>query len=267
MEKFTFGFIGCGNMGGTLLKAVAKKFPKTEICCYDKIIEKSNEMSDFATVLSGSCEVAEKSRIIFIGVKPQFYEDCFAEINGGLSNNLEGVIVSMAAGVSISGVEKLISTKRAIIRIMPNTPCQFGKGVILYDCNNFVTDDQRRLFLDSMQSCGLVDNLEEGLIDVASVISGCGPAFVYMYIDALKKAGVKLGLDDEKALNYAVKTVEGSAVTVQNSTKSVSDLIKAVCSPGGTTIEGVNYFEENGLYELVEKALNASYKKTLKLKK
>ena len=92
-------------------------------------------------------------------------------------------------------------------------------------------------------------------------------AFVYMYIDAMKKAGAACGLDEDKALLYALKTIEGSAITVGNSDKQIDELIKAVCSPGGTTIEGVKSFEENGLYGLVEKALKASYEKTLKLKK
>lgn len=263
--KYKFGFIGCGNMGGALVKATSKNFSKNEIIVFDKFQEKLLTFSDVAVIASSLEEVIKNSKIIVIGVKPQAYEDTFNEIKPIIQK--ESVLVSMAAGVSISGVKNYLGFDYPIIRIMPNLPCQIGKGVVLYTTNNLVKEEDKALFIKAMQSAGVTDEILEDDIDAASCISGCGPAFVYMYINALKKAGESLGLSPEKALLYAMKTVEGSAVNVEKTGEDLEVLIQKVCSPGGTTIEGVNYFNENGLYDMVEKALTCSYEKTLKLKK
>jgi pyrroline-5-carboxylate reductase len=173
----------------------------------------------------------------------------------------------MAAGISIDGVKKISGLDLPVIRIMPNTPCQIGKGVVLCSYSDGVTDSDKKAFLTALAGAGFVDEIPEDKIDAGSVVSGCGPAFVYMYINALKNAGVSCGLSDDKALSYAIKTVIGSAEMVTASTEDISTLIKRVCSPGGTTIEGVKSFEEDNLSGVVEKALKASYKRTLELKK
>lgn len=265
--EFLFGFIGCGNMGSALCRAVSKKYNKKDIAVFDRHPEKLDALSEVATICNSANEVAQKSKFLFIGVKPQGYENTFNAINDDLKVNKDVIIVSMAAGVSISGVEKYADGNYPVIRIMPNTPCQIGAGVILYTCNDKVFKEDKETFVTALNGAGLVDEIDEGKIDVASCLSGCGPAFVYMYIDALKQAAIKLGLSEEKAHLYALKTVEGSAMNAFSTSKPLSELIKAVCSPGGTTIEGVKSFEESDLNGITEKAITASYKRTLELKK
>ena len=263
--KYKFGFIGCGNMGGALVRATAKSFSTSEIIVFDKFQGKLNTFSDVAVIANSLEEVIKNSKIIVIGVKPQAYEDTFNELKPFIQN--ESVIVSMAAGVSINGVKNYLGFDFPIIRIMPNLPCQIGKGVVLYTVNSLVKEEDKELFIKAMSSAGVTDEIDENDIDVASCISGCGPAFVYMYINALKKAGENLGLSPEKALLYSIKTVEGAAINAETTGEDLEVLIQKVCSPGGTTIEGVNHFNDNGLYDLVGRALKCSYEKTLKLKK
>lgn len=265
--EFLFGFIGCGNMGSALCRAVAKKYSNKEIAVFDRHPEKLDALKDVATICNSANEVAKKSKFLFIGAKPQGYENTFNAIKQDLKNNKDVIIVSMAAGVSISGVLAYADGNYPVVRIMPNTPCQIGSGVILYTCNDKVLDVDKKTFVSALDGAGLVDEIDEEKIDVASCLSGCGPAFVYMYIDALKQAAINLGLSEEKAHLYAIKTVEGSATNAYSTGKPLSELIKAVCSPGGTTIEGVKSFEENDLYGITEKAITASYKRTLELKK
>lgn len=265
--EFLFGFIGCGNMGSALCRAVSKKYNKEDIAVFDRHPEKLDALKDVATISNSANEVALKSKFLFIGVKPQGYENTFNAIKEDLKNNKDVIIVSMAAGVSISGVEKYADGNFPVIRIMPNTPCQIGTGIILYTCNDKVSNEDKETFVSALNGAGLVDEIDEDKIDVASCISGCGPAFVYMYIDALKQSAIKLGLSEEKAHLYAIKTVEGSAMNAYSTGKPLGELIKAVCSPGGTTIEGVKSFENNDLYGITEKAISASYKRTLELKK
>ena len=265
--KFLFGFIGCGNMGSALCRAVSKKYKISDIAIFDRHPEKLNALKDIATVCSSIEEVASNSKYLFLGVKPQGYENTFNQIKDALKNNSKVIIVSMAAGVSIAGVTAYSGGDYPVIRIMPNTPCQIGEGIIIYTCNERVAKCDKEQFVTALSGAGIVDEISEDKIDIASCLSGCGPAFVYMYIDALKQVAVKLGLSEEKANLYAIKTVEGSAKTSYETGKPLNELIKAVCSPGGTTIEGVKSFEENDLYGTVEKAITASYKRTLELKK
>lgn len=265
--KFLFGFIGCGNMGSALCRAVSKKHIKSEIAVFDRHFEKVDALKDVATICQNANEVALNCKFLFIGVKPQGYENTFNAIEEDLKNNKDVIIVSMAAGISIAGVTSYANGNYPVIRIMPNTPCQIGEGIILYTCNEKVSKNDKEQFVLALFGAGLVDEISEDKIDVASCLSGCGPAFVYMYIDALRQVAVKLGLPEEKANLYALKTVEGSAKNAYKTGKPFDELIKAVCSPGGTTIEGVKSFEENNLYGIVEKAITASYKRTLELKK
>ncbi len=265
--KYTFGFIGAGNMGSALIKATATNFKKEEIAFYDKHEDKRNKLLEYATPLLSAKEVAKNCEIIFIGVKPQSYQNTFDEIKEELIENKNAVIVSMAAGVSIDGVKKISGLDLPVIRIMPNTPCKIGSGVILYSFGAGVPDTVKANFLSAINGAGFADEIEEEKIDIASVISGCGPAFFYSFINAVAKAGERYGLPYEKALQYACKTAEGSAKNVMASGEEVQALIDAVCSKGGTTIEGVKSFISSDLDGVVDKAILASFTRTLELKK
>ena len=177
------------------------------------------------------------------------------------------IVVSMAAGISIEAIEKAFGFKIPVIRIMPNTPVAVGKGVILYSCDDEITVKEREEFEEIFNKAGLTDKISENLIDAASAVSGCGPAFVYLFIEALADGGVLCGLPRDKALSYAAETIKGAAEMVIKSGKHPGELKDNVCSPGGTTIEGVKALEMGAFRATTVNAVSKAYEKTLRLKK
>ena len=267
--KIKFGFIGCGNMGGALAQAVAKSANPTEIALCDANIERAAALAESLGCGVALLEqVAQDAEYIFLGVKPQGFEGLFAEISPILKNRKDRfVLVSMAAGVSITAVEKMCETKAPIIRIMPNTPVSVGEGMILYTANDAVTEKEIDTFLQALAKAGKLDEIAEDKIDAASALSGCGPAFVYLFAEALADGAVECGLARDKANLYAAQTLLGAAELLLQSGKHPGELKDAVCSPGGTTIAGVHALEENSFRSATMNAVTAAYEKTLKLKK
>lgn len=257
------GFIGTGNMGGALASAVSKG--GCEVYLYDKDAEKANALAREISANSVCAEtLISECDFIFIGVKPQFLPALSAEIKPLLDKKSgEFTLVSMAAGVSLKSLNELFGSVPTI-RIMPNTPASVGKGVILY-CTDGVDASRENAFKEFMAPCGTVDRIEERLIDAASAVSGCGPAFAYMFIDALADGAVECGLPRDKALDYAASTLEGAAALLKASGRHPAELKDAVCSPAGSTIEGVRALEEGSFRAACINAVKASYERTKEL--
>lgn len=267
--KETFGFIGCGNMGGALASAVAKTVLGEQITLCDASIEKAEKLAAWCGAKVGSTEaVAKECRYIFLGVKPQGFEVLFEEIRPMLqAREDEFVLISMAAGMSIAAVEKFAGCDCPVIRIMPNTPVSVGEGMILYAANQNVSEAQIEVFRNALSAAGVLDALSEEKIDAASALSGCGPAFVYLFAEALADGAVECGLPRDKAMLYASQTISGAAKLLLTSGKHPGELKDAVCSPGGTTIAGVHALESAAFRAASMSAITAAYEKTLKLKK
>ena len=265
-KKYMFGFIGCGNMGGALATAAAKGNPDMPIAVYDPLTEKAAALAErFGGVSAVSLEeLAKNSRYLWIGVKPQMLAALFAELSPLLPEDV--ILVSMAAGTAIAAIEALAGKPLPVIRIMPNIPVAVGKGVILYDANDKTAEADLSFFTSAMSGAGLLDRIEENKIDAASAISGCGPAFAYLFIEALADGGVACGLPRAKAQAYAAAMLAGSAEQVLSSGLHPGALKDAVCSPGGTTIAGVRALEEGGFQAAAMNAVIAAYEKTLALK-
>ena len=262
------GFIGSGNMGGAIAKAVTKAGYR--VVLYDKDSEKCASLgAKLGSKIAGSLdELLSICTFIFIGVKPQALEALASEIRPRLDSmgNAAPLLISMAAGTSLSRLEELFG-KRCIVRIMPNTPVSEGKGMTVWCANDETFDAQKEAFLDIMRESGRVDPIDERLIDAASAVSGCGPAFVYMFIEALADGGVLCGLPRDKALTYAAQTLAGAAEYLMASGEHPEKLKDNVCSPGGTTIEGVRTLEDRGFRSAATEAVIAAYEKTLELAK
>ncbi len=177
------------------------------------------------------------------------------------------MLVSMLAGVDMQRLSDALQIELPIIRIMPNTPVAVGKGMILYDRNGAATDEQTAGFLNGLSQAGCLDRIPERLIDAAGSLSGCGPAFVYLFAEALADGAVECGVPREKAMLYAAQTLLGSAAMLLESGKHPGELKDAVCSPGGTTIAGVHALERGGLRAAAMDAVLEAYLKTLKLMK
>ena len=260
---FKIGFIGCGNMGGALASAAAK-CKSAEVLLYDKDTAKAEALAKELGAKAVSLGEVCCARLVFLGVKPNIISSVAEETRDAIA--LSGaVLVSMAAGVSISKLEAAFGDI-PVIRIMPNTPAQVGKGMILYTTNTRGSGATRD-FLEAMGEAGRCDAIDERLIDAASAISGCGPAFVYMFIEALADGGVMSGLPRDKAMLYAAETLIGAAEMVKQTGRHPGELKDAVCSPGGSTIEGVKALEDGKMRGTVSGAVIASYEKTLKLGK
>ena len=176
------------------------------------------------------------------------------------------VLVSMAAGLSMARIRQMAGDAYPVIRIMPNTPVALGAGMVQY-CSAGVTPEQMAEFLQAMSPAGLLDPVEESQIDAASCVSGCGPAWAYQFVEALADGGVAAGLPRSKAQLYAAQMLLGSARMVLESGSHPGALKDAVCSPGGSTIQGVRLLEERAFRGAVTDAVLAAFDKTKEMGK
>ena len=257
------GFIGAGNMGGALARAISQH-SQTNIYIYDTNREKADTLAqETCGRYAELSELISISDFIFLGVKPQVLPEVLKSISGGIGKG--AVLVSMAAGIPILSIEKELNTPVPVIRIMPNTPVNVGEGVTAFCLNEHTCSEKKSSFLSIMAYTGSLYEVDEDEIDAFCAIAGCGPAYAYMFIDALSKAGVSLGLSEDKALAYAAGMVRGATRMVLESEDSPEALREKVCSKGGATIEGVKVLWEKSFESTVGEAIDAAYKRTREL--
>ena len=259
------GFIGAGNMGYALLQA-AMSGVDNDILVYDKDEKKAKSIaSHTGATYADARTIAKECDYVFLGVKPNTIPSVIGEIEDYIGANT--TLVSMAAGVRIDSIERMINKDGVpIIRIMPNLAVSIGAGTVLW-CTNAAASGKREDFIEAMSAAGIFAKTEESKMDAGSAISGCGPAFAYMFIDALADGGVACGLTREAALEYASQVLIGAARMVQETGRHPGELKDEVCSPGGSTIAGVLALEEGAFRATVSSAVRASYKKTHELGK
>ena len=258
-----YGFIGCGNMGGALIRAAAKTTKDIMIADFDeqKAISLANELG---LAVGDNKTIASNCDRIFLGVKPQV----MAEMLGGIKVILadkKPTLISMAAGLTTDKIKKFAGDM-PIIRIMPNTPVSVGEGVILY-CANGVSDETVNDFVRDMQYSGKLYAIDEALMDAGCSVSGCGPAFMYTFASAVAKGGVECGLSEAQAIEFAAATMLGAARMLLTSDKTPDELTSAVCSKGGSTIEGVTVLKNSEFESIVIDCIKAAYKRNKELGK
>ncbi len=260
-----YGFLGCGNMGGAIARALSAS--TKDILLANRSAAKAEALAAELGVRAGSNEaVLADCEVIFLGVKPQMLPALAEEIRGRL-NGRKPFFVSMAAGITLSRLEELLGSGLPILRIMPNTPVAVGKGLILYCANDRVEDAALRRLLVDLAPAGALEALPEALIDAGSALSGCGPAYVYMFLEALADGAVACGLPRKQALRYAALTLEGASRLALESGKHPEQLKDEVCSPGGSTIKGVEALEQYGFRAASIAAVSAAFEKTKELGK
>lgn len=260
-----FGFIGAGNMGGAIAGAVCAAAGAENVVLADVDQARAQTLAGELGCIYGSNQLAAACDYVFLAVKPQFMEDMLADLAPALKTG-NPILVTMAAGLPMKRILEMAGGSYRIIRIMPNTPAAIGAGMILY-CGQGVSEEEYKDFLDAMRFAGRLDALPEKLIDAASCVSGCGPAFVYQFIEALADGAVACGLPRQKAQDYAAQMVLGSAKMVLEAGKHPGELKDAVCSPGGSTIQGVRTLEERAFRGAVTDAVIAAYDKTVEMSK
>lgn len=267
MANYAAGFIGVGNMGGALALAAAKSGQPLLLADCDTAKAEAVAAQCGATV-ADNATVAAQCRFVFLGVKPQFLGEVLAPLREVLAQRKErAVLVSMAAGVALERVSQMLGGLDCpMIRIMPNIPAAIGEGMILYAVNGAVTPQDEQAFLSLMGKAGRFDRLPELLIDAGSALSGCGPAFVYLFAEALADGAVACGLPRDKALLYAAQTLAGAAGMMLKG-EHPGALKDAVCSPGGSTIAGVQALENGAFRGAVMNAVTKAFHRTQELGK
>ena len=259
------GFIGAGNMGGALALAAAKTAGGEQIAVSCSTADSTAAAAErLGCAAETPARTLRGSRFVFLGMKPQMLDYVMAPLAADVAGS-DAIFVSMLAGVRIERLQKLLGAEKKIIRIMPNTPCAVGEGMILLCRGAGVTDGEAAEFRALMAHSGLLDEIPETQIDAASAVAGCGPAFAYLFVEALADGGVACGLPRAKAQRYAAQMLLGSAAMVLQSGKHPGLLKDEVCSPGGSTIAGVHAFERGAFRNACFDAVEAAYRKTTQL--
>ena len=263
----TFGFLGTGNMGSALARAAAKSVPGDRILLSNRTPAKAEAL---AAELNASAvtnrTVAAEADFIFLGVKPQMMAGLMEEIRPVLMERKGGfVLVSMAAGLTMERIREMAGVACPVIRILPNTPCAIGEGIILYTCDSSVTAAQKEAFLAAMGAAGRLAPIEEHLINAGSTISGSAPAFTAMFMEALADGAVACGLPRAAAMEFAAQMLVGTAKLYLQNGQHPGAMKDAVCSPAGSTIQGVRALEAGGFRSAVTEAVIATYEKNLAL--
>lgn len=261
--QYDLGFIGCGHMGGALATAAAR--------CAGARIALSDRDGEKARTLAAAlgCEAvdtrtaAAHSRYVVLGVKPQMMAELAQEIAPALVDSEKLVLVSMAAGLEMASIQRMFGAY-PVIRIMPNIPCAVGAGMITY-CHTMDAAPHVQQYLRLMAHAGRFDRIDEGKMDAASAVAGCGPAFASLFIEALSDGGVQCGLTREQALLYARQMLLGTAQMALENGVHPAEFKDSVCSPGGSTIAGVAQLEDGAFRGTVMRAVRAACERNREL--
>ncbi|MCM1048451.1 MAG: pyrroline-5-carboxylate reductase [Clostridiales bacterium] len=261
------GFIGLGNMAGAMIAGMLKKEivkPADIIGCSKTEETKEAIKTKYDICVSKTnSETAASSDILILAVKPQIMEEVISEIKGAVRPDT--LIISIAAGKTLEWIENAFGRQIKLVRCMPNTPALVGEGCTGVCVNDKVSQEETDMSIKLMESFGKASLVPEKLMDAVGALSGSSPAYVFMFIEAMADAGVAAGMPRAQAYEFAAQTVYGSAKLVLESGKHPGELKDMVCSPGGTTIQGVRVLEENGMRGAVMNALAACVEKSKKL--
>jgi pyrroline-5-carboxylate reductase len=268
LEEKVIGFIGAGMMGEAVARGLLKAgVPKARIHASDpeparrELFRKQLGIA----ITADNRAVAEGADIIILAVKPFVVPDVLGEIAHGV--NLDKLLISIAAGVTTDSIERKLGAKVPVVRAMPNTPCLLGEGATGITAGQYADFSHLELASQIFKAVGLVAVLPEDKIDAVTGLSGSGPAFVYMFIEALADGGVRMGLPRAIAIQFAAQTVAGAARMVLDSGAHPGELRDRVTTPGGTTIAGIASLERSGFRAAAIEAVTAATERSIELGK
>lgn len=257
------GFIGCGNMasamiGGIISNQICKAQDIYASDAYEPTLTKTKEAFGI-NVSTDNKLVTKEVDILFLAVKPQFYETVIGELKHEIKENQ--IIVTIAPGKTLEWLGDQFGKAVKIVRCMPNTPALVGEGITGVCYNELVTKQELEQVCRILEGFGRVEVVTQALMDVVVSVSGSAPAYVFMFIEAMADAAVADGMPRDKAYKFAAQAVYGSAKMVLETGKHPGELKDMVCSPGGTTIEAVRVLEKEGFRSSVIEAMKACTKK------
>jgi pyrroline-5-carboxylate reductase len=273
--KKIIGCIGSGNIGPALMKGISKVVDPEYIGFSDAYHSKARAAADSlgGQVYDSNTQAVEQVDFLFLAVKPQVYKSVLEEIKPAVRDRLSGekngskslTLISVVAGWPIAKIRSCLDVNVPIARIMPNTPVFVSRGLIAMSTSADFPAERVHEVETLLSGSGLVDHLDEACMDSVTGLSGSGPAFVYIFIEALADGGVRAGLPRDKALRYAVQTVLGSAHMAQEAGKPLGELKDMVTSPGGTTIAGIAALENGAFRGTVINAVEAAWRRSSEL--
>ncbi|MCM1545161.1 MAG: pyrroline-5-carboxylate reductase [Ruminococcus sp.] len=262
------GFIGTGNMATAIIKGLISSgtIPSNEIAVFDVNKEKA---ADFAAeykvkAFASAKEIALDCGVVVLSVKPNVFPAVLGEIKGELERT-NPLIISIAAGKTLEFIASFLDYEAKIVRVMPNINAKVEAAISAF-CGNSNTTETDLQFAEKFCSAfGKAISLPEAHFPIFGVIGGCSPAFAYMFIDSMARAAVKNGLPKTQALEICAQAVLGSAKMILESGEHPWELTDKVCSPGGTTIEGVLSLQKDGFETAVSNAVDAAFEKDKRL--
>lgn len=265
-EMALFGFIGTGNMGYPLLKAAIRTFGQNEVLFTDASAARREEVAKETAIsyITDNAELAKQCKYLVLAVKPQSFPQLMAELKNAVT--MEHIIITIAAGITISYIKNELGQNIRIVRAMPNTPAQLSLGMtgVSFSDDPF-NEDEKAVIADFFGSFGKFEIFDEKLMNAVVCANGSSPAYVYIFIEALADSVVSYGIPRDKAYKLAAQTVLGAAAMVLESGEHPAALKDKVCSPGGTTIAAIKALEEHGFRNAIMKATDACYAKAEEL--
>lgn len=258
-------FLGTGNMGKALIQAACKAVGGDEVVITNRTLKKAEDLAKElgCTCAQSNQDAVAQASCIFLCMKPYMIGDVLRELAPHLAGKC---VVSVAAGVQTKAMA-VAAPGVPMLRVMPNTCCAIGKGMLALTAAPDVGEEYYLAVEEILQEAGRVERISEGLMDQFTSVAGCGPAYVYQFIEALADGGVMAGLPRRDAQIYAAQTVLGAAAMVLETGEHPGALKDAVCSPGGSTIAGVAALERHGLRSAAIEAVMAAYEKNISLGK
>lgn len=257
------GFIGTGNMSKALISGASGC--EFELFATNRTEQKGRDVCQQFSVnyIQNNQQLCKACDVIILGVKPNMYEQVIAEIRDFCSGK---ILVSIAPGLTLTYLKSLVLQDTSVVRSMPNTPAQVLCGMTGISFDESISDEKKAKIISFFESVGKVLEIPEQNMDILCAISGCSPAFSYMFIDALAKTGQKYGLDYNSSLILASNTVFGASKMVLENDISPDELKNNVCSKGGVTVEGVKVLEQ-WIYQTLQDTIDATIKKSIELTK
>ena len=257
------GFLGGGNMGSAMMAGIVKAgvCEPTDVWVYDRHASKREKLHAElgVSMADGIDDLITQSEVLVLAIKPQVLPAVLKQYRAQIT--ADKLIISIAAGITLTQLEELLSDQHRIVRVMPNTPAMVGEGMSGICINEKVTEAEQQEVLELFACFGKAELVPEKLIDAVVGVSGSSPAYVYLFIEALADGAVAEGMPRSKAYTFAAQAVLGSAKMVLESGRHPAELKDMVCSPAGTTIEAVRTLEEKGFRAAVMDAVHTAAEK------